>query len=123
MARTKEFTSDQIKAALIESNGFLSVAAKKLGCSVRTVVRYASDFPEIKQTLFDIRHERDDFVESQLMKAIKRGELTAIIFYLKTQARHRGYSEKDESRAKINELFLPDTENDVIYLQDNFDNE
>ena len=122
MAGKKAFTVDQMKQALISGNGFLSVAAKRLGCSIMTISRYINEFPELRQTMFDIRHQRDDFVESQLMKAIRKGELTAIIFYLKTQARHRGYNEREDAKSKIKPLFMPDNETDVDFLQDNYDN-
>jgi len=39
--------------------------------------------------------------ESQLMKKIKQGNLTAIIFFLKTQAKHRGYVEKQGSSCDV----------------------
>lgn len=122
MAGKHKFTVEEVKEALIASNGFMSTAAKRLKCNLSTIVNYINEFPEIKQTVYDIRHERDDFVESQLMKAIKNGELTAIIFYLKTQARHRGYNEREDAKSKIKPLFMPDNERDVDYLQDNYDN-
>ena len=36
------------------------------------------------------------FVESSLMKAIEGGNVTAMIFYLKTQGKGRGYVERSE---------------------------
>ena len=35
-----------------------------------------------------------DFAESQLMEKIKSGDTVSIIFFLKTQGRRRGYSER-----------------------------
>ena len=37
-----------------------------------------------------------DLAESKLIEAIKDGNLTAIIFFLKTQGKSRGYSERSE---------------------------
>lgn len=56
-----------------------------------------------------------DFAESKLYTAIKNGNMTATIFYLKTQGKARGYIEKHEveqettvkTQGNIN-LFLPD---------------
>ncbi|MEF2920033.1 MAG: hypothetical protein U0O22_06120, partial [Acutalibacteraceae bacterium] len=49
-----------------------------------------------------------DFVESKLLENIKKGEVTSIIFYLKTKGRNRGYQEKTE--IDINSLKLPQIE-------------
>ena len=46
--------------------------------------------------LTEARENTLDFVESKLMKAIDDGNLTAIIFFLKTRGKSRGYSERSE---------------------------
>ena len=44
----------------------------------------------------DEREGLKDFAEGKLMQQIDGGNITAIIFYLKTQAKDRGYIEKVE---------------------------
>ena len=39
-------------------------------------------------------------VEGQLLSQIRRGNITAIIFFLKTKAKHRGYVERHEYTGK-----------------------
>ncbi len=46
--------------------------------------------------LAEARESSIDLAESKLIEAIKAGNLTAIIFFLKTQGKSRGYSERSE---------------------------
>ena len=46
--------------------------------------------------LTEAREDTLDFVESKLMKAIDDGNVTAMIFFLKTRGKSRGYSERSE---------------------------
>jgi GTP cyclohydrolase II len=46
--------------------------------------------------LEDTREKRHEWVENKLMQQIKNDNLTAIIFYLKTQGKHLGYVERQE---------------------------
>ena len=93
MAKQK-YTPKQIQEAITLSSGFLTQAAKNLGCTYQTINNYLTRFPELKETIIFEREKVLDFAESQLILKIKEGDLTAIIFYLKTQGKQRGYSEK-----------------------------
>ena len=53
-------------------------------------------YPTVKQALADTREKRHEWVESKLMKQIDNENLTAIIFYLKTQGKHLGYVERHQ---------------------------
>jgi len=82
--------------AIIEAEGYASKAAHILGISRATFYNWLKRFPTAKTALADVREERHEFVESKLMQAIKKSNLTAIIFYLKTQGKHLGYVERQE---------------------------
>lgn len=96
MAQPEKFTAEQIANALIEAKGFVSVAAKNLGCAPNTVRNYIKRYATCAQAVEDTREEMKDFAESKLFTEIKNGNITAIIFYLKTQAKDRGYVERTE---------------------------
>ena len=80
----------------MEAGGILTTAARKLGCASCTVYEYLQRFPALKDVLAEARESSVDLAESKLIEAIKADNLTAIIFYLKTQGKSRGYSERSE---------------------------
>lgn len=94
-------TPAAVIAALRESQGYMSKAASLLGVTVQTVYNYRKRWASVEAAWQALREERNDFVESSLQKLIAEGNVTAIIFYLKTQARDRGYGEKVEHAGKI----------------------
>jgi hypothetical protein len=98
MARTKEFTVQQILSALQASGGFMSIAADKLRCAPNTVKNYIEDYypDELKPALAEIKHQKLDLAEDKLMEAIGHGNVAAIKFYLERQGRDRGYGIKAE---------------------------
>lgn len=87
---------DKLKETLIEQKGYLGITAHILECSVMTVQRHIAASKELQDLLHQIRTKRTDFVESKLMQKISEGDTACIIFYLKTQARGRGYNERLE---------------------------
>ena len=64
--------------------------------SKSTVYEYLKRYPDLQNVLDEARESAIDFVESALMKAIEADNLTAIIFFLKTQGKSRGYNERPE---------------------------
>jgi hypothetical protein len=50
----------------------------------------------LEEAVIEGRNRRLDFAESMLDKGMKDGNMTAIIFYLKTQGKSRGYVERQE---------------------------
>ena len=82
--------------AINEAEGFVTKAADILGIGRTTFYRYLDKYVTAQQALEDTREKRHDFVENKLMDAIRKGNITAIIFYAKTQMKHRGYVERIE---------------------------
>jgi hypothetical protein len=96
MARKSSYTAEQIISALHEADGYVSKAASILGCSAATMYNYRIRYSTVAEAWNDIHEKRHDFVENALHKLIKSGNPAAIIFYLKTQAKGRGYVERQE---------------------------
>jgi len=93
-------TAEQMIDAIEKSRGFASKAADILGVSRSTFYRYLNQYATAKQALEDTREKRHDYVENALLKAVDGGNITAIIFYLKTQCKNRGYVERVEHTGK-----------------------
>lgn len=82
--------------AIEAKKGYVSAVAKELKISRTSFYAYLKDMPKAQEKLAEVREARTDFVESKLMGLIDDGNVTAIIFYLKTQAKERGYVERQE---------------------------
>ena len=94
MARQPRYTVVQVAEALEQSAGIRSSAAAKLGCTLTTVSNYIERHKSLQDLEAEIVERHLDMAESKLLKAIQEGNLGAIIFYLKTKGKHRGYSER-----------------------------
>lgn len=76
--------------ALPKSLGIIEPAMRAAGIgSRRTVYRWK----DADEAFEEAEAEAGDFVETQLLKLIREGNPTAIIFYCKTKLRSRGYHE------------------------------
>lgn len=95
-SKKREQTALKIITAISESSGLLTLAAKKAGLNYSTVWRYTQDFPSVKQAVVEAKERMLDFAEGKLYEKIKEGDNAAIIFYLKTQGKARGYIERQE---------------------------
>lgn len=91
----------QTKKALIEamqkSLGVVTQACKTVGVTRTTFYEYYNNDPEFKKACDDVNDIAIDFVESKLFKQIENGDTTAMLFYLKTKAKHRGYIQTIEN--------------------------
>jgi len=94
--RPQRFTQKQVEKAVMEAGGILTAAARTLGCAACTIYEYIKRYPALKGVLSEAREGSLDLAESKLMEAINAGNLTAIIFFLKTQGKKRGYVERSE---------------------------
>lgn len=96
VSKKKQATARRIIDALHESHGLICNAAAKAGVDRRTVQRYIKEFPQVAEAAEEAREKLYDTVESKLYEKIEAGDITAIIFFLKTRCRHRGYIERQE---------------------------
>jgi hypothetical protein len=91
-----KYTVEQIEAGLRAAAGIISAAAVKLNCTPRTIRNYLDKYPELREVEAEILDQNLDLAETKLLTAIRDGNLTAVIFYLKTKGKPRGYTERAE---------------------------
>lgn len=96
MGRKAKVTPQQVIDALQKYNGLQAAAARALNVSRTTISNYIKDNPGVKSEYDDINEATIDKVEGKLLEQINSGNITAIIFYLKTKAKSRGYIERVE---------------------------
>ena len=96
MSRVNGHSAEQVIEAIIEAHGILTVAAQKLGVNRMTVYNYCQRYPTIQKALDDEREKWIDLAEGQLIRAVNKGSIPAIMFFLKTVGRNRGYVERQE---------------------------
>ena len=94
-SKKREQTAKRIIKAIEKAHGLIGLAADMAGIHRNTVSKYIREFPSVTEAVEDARERLYDTVESKLYERIEAGDLTAIIFFLKTRCKHRGYSEKD----------------------------
>lgn len=87
---------EKIVDAIHKSKGMVTVAARMLGCTRKTVYDSMQRHPEIGEA---IQQERDlivDVAELKLADAVQKGEGWAVCFTLKCIGKGRGYVERQE---------------------------
>src|SRR6267142_4178475 len=83
----------EILEALSASAGLIAPAARKFNVTRQTLYNWLREDDNLKENLNHIRESMKDLAEGKLLSLINENNITAIIFYLKTQAKDRGYSE------------------------------
>lgn len=80
--------------ALKLTAGNITQACEKANIGRRTIYKWKDEDEAFLKGIEDVKETLLDLTESKLMECINEKNITAIIFYLKTQAKHRGYIEK-----------------------------
>ncbi|GGH14699.1 hypothetical protein GCM10007036_14210 [Alsobacter metallidurans] len=97
----ERFTFEQVADALRRAAGIQAGAAKLLGCNRSVVAGYMVRYPELREQAEELVEETLDVAELGLVKKLRDGNLTALIFYLKTKGKHRGYVERRETTGAV----------------------
>lgn len=103
--------------ALAQTSGIVSSACKAANVSRMTYYRYYNEDPEFREKADDVKELQKDFAESLILKKMKEGDTTMIIFYAKTQMKDRGYTERREITGKDGESLIQ-KEIDITKLSD-----
>ncbi len=104
--------------AFEKSYGVVSYACKAANISRQTYYNWRKTDPEFDVRANEIEETAIDIAEGKLFSQIGSGNITAIIFYLKTKGKKRGYVEQVDNRLIENPFEklmkeLPDEESKV----------
>lgn len=82
--------------ALEKNLGIVTQTAKQVGIHRSTYYDWMDTDPAFREAAEAVQEIALDFVEGKLLKRINDESDTAILFYLKTKGKHRGYVERQE---------------------------
>lgn len=89
-----EENKEKLLEALTKTRGIVAYACQTVGISRKTFYNYVNTDDAFAEQVDDIVELQIDVAEAALLKKIKKENLAAIIFYLKTKGKKRGYVEK-----------------------------
>lgn len=91
-----KLSNDEIVQLYLKKSCNISATCSALKISRTTWYRWLKGDPELKQLINDSEQALLDNAETMLYKKVTEGDLTAIIFTLKTKGKNRGYTERVE---------------------------
>ena len=86
--------AELVSASIVSYHGNITAVAKQFGVSRTSIIELIDKRPSLQKVLKDAREGILDIAESALLSAVLDRQPWAICFLLKTQGKHRGYSEK-----------------------------
>lgn len=87
-------TAEQIEQAIRAKHGNITRAAEGLGVSRVAIYKRVKANKRLQAVLVEARESLADLAEDKLRELIEQGNVTAIIFALKTVGKERGYVER-----------------------------
>ena len=105
-----KFNASEVAQALVDAQGMVTTAARRLGCTRKTIYNYINNYPTVAEALQDARANLGDRIETTLLhealgvrdkatgEYTRDPNITALIFLAKTHPamRERGYAEKQQ---------------------------
>lgn len=92
----EKLSNEQVIEAMQKFNGNLSAVARSLGVARNTVYAHVEKYATAKAALDNARESMLDNAESVLYRKVLEGSTPELIFFLKTQGKRRGYTERQE---------------------------
>jgi hypothetical protein len=96
MSRRKIPSRAALIEALRENDGNMAATGRRFHCDRKYIWQLVDNDPELRDLVDELSETFIDEAENKLYEAIRDGNVVATIFFLKTKARHRGYSERLE---------------------------
>ena len=82
--------------AIRDYNGNLAAVGRKFGCTRQAVDQYVKNHPTARAACAESRETMLDNAESILYKKVLAGDTQELLFFLRTQGKSRGYTERVE---------------------------
>ncbi len=82
--------------ALVAKNFNISAACRTVNIALMTYRYWLQHEPHFAELMDEMEFHKKNFLEAALLKSVKKGDVSAIIFANRTQNRDRGYNEKVE---------------------------
>lgn len=89
-------TAKAVEKKLVTLRGNMAAVARAFGVTRQAVAKFVASRPGLLAVVKDCRESMIDTAESSLYRAVTYGEAWAVCFFLKCQAKHRGYVERTE---------------------------
>ena len=99
-----QITDEQIIKALQETNGLVSLAARKLDCTPQLIHDRVKAMSLLQQTIDASREELVDLAEAVLKSAVMNREPWAVKMVLTTLGRQRGYTDRQDAGASADDM-------------------
>lgn len=99
--KRKHTTLAECEDALRASGGFVTHAAAMLGISWPALSERVRKNARLQRVLEEAKEQHLDLAETQLISSVKRGKAWAVCFYLKCKGKSRGYIEKQQIDATV----------------------
>lgn len=81
---------------LEQSFGLVATTCRKVGISRSTYYKWRKDDSQFADRADEVKELQKDAVEALILKKMKGGDTSMLIFYAKTQMKDRGYVERAE---------------------------
>jgi len=98
--KRKMIIKKDLELAIDKQGGLITYIANSMGFSRQAIHKAIKRF-KLEDKLQEARDKVLDLAESKLIEEIQNGNLLAIIFYLKTIGKKRGYIQKQELEADV----------------------
>lgn len=90
------YTVEQITEAIKKTGGIVQKIANNLSCDWKTAERYINMYDETKEAYKAEKESLLDLAEAKIIESIEKGNTIDAKWYLATQGKKRGYTEKQE---------------------------
>lgn len=87
----KGLTADQVIAALKDTNGNMSLAARRLKVTRAAIAYYVREYPTVRQAHDEAAAQITDYAEGHLVAGVIKGDWDRVKYWLENKGRERGY--------------------------------